>query len=314
MGESKGHSALVLSFDFEDWHQLVRRRVGSSDWDQRTEAFEKQIDAVLDWLVAFSFRATFFILGITAERYPELLERVANEGHEIACHGYGHRPVFTQWEPEFRRDVEESLAVLDRILGIRPVGYRAPAFSINDDTRWAFRALADMGFRYDSSLYDSPRVPRRIRPIPAGPFELEIESGCAIIEFPIAVTPGRALRIPIGGGSYWRFLPSSLITNGLRKLTARDSATVLYFHPYEFDPDPLRADLPGGATSRERRHAALMSSFRGFRSESVTRLLTALVDEFEFVTYEDLLARSERPGRARTSAPSTKGALVSSAL
>jgi polysaccharide deacetylase family protein (PEP-CTERM system associated) len=307
VGDLVGESSLILSFDFEDWHQLVRRRAGSPDWDQRSEAFEKQIDAVLSWLAAFSARATFFILGMSANRYPDLLEEVAEAGHEIACHGYGHQRVFMQSEPEFRRDLEDSLDVLDRLLGLSPRGYRAPAFSINRDTWWALETLCKLGFDYDSSLYDSPRVPRRIRPIPSGRFDLELEPGRTITEFPIAVRRSGRLHVPIGGGSYWRFLPAGFIRHGLRDL-ARRGTTVLYFHPYEFDEEPLRADLAAAALVKERLRARLKTSFRAFRSQSVVQLLTELTDEFQFVTHEDALDSSERPHAARApTLPWTRG-------
>jgi len=309
MGVAGRQPKVVLSFDFEDWHQLVRRRVGSPDWRRRGHAFEKQMAAVLEWLETSGSKATFFILGITAEQYPDLVEEVAEHGHEIACHGHDHQPVFQQSESEFREDVERSLRVLDRLVGVRPLGYRAPAFSINRDARWAFRTLADLGFLYDSSLYDSPRVPRRIRPIPASRFQLEVEPGRTMWEFPLAVSRRGPLLIPIGGGSYWRFLPGSFIRRSLHRLAEDGHSAVLYFHPYEFDREPLRADLVS-TSAKQRARVRLRSAFRGFRRESVLRLLTDIASEFRFVTYEDVLTDIERPRRARTSALSGQSSLV----
>src|SRR6266545_4101364 len=158
---------LLLSIDFEDWHQLVHRRLGLPDWDRPYDALEHETAALLDLL-------------------DELVEDVS---------------------------------------GRRPVSYRAPAFSINRRTPWAYEVLVEAGFRYDSSQYDSPRVPDRLGGIPDGPYRLTLGSS-DLWELPVS-TWG---PLPIGGGSYWRVLPPRLIEAGLRDFS------VLYFHPYEFDP------------------------------------------------------------------------------
>src|SRR5437899_5991303 len=156
---------LLLSFDLEDWHQLVHRHLGRPDWDSPGAALERQTAAIFDLLEELGARATFFVLGMTAERYPDLVREIAGRGHELACHGYAHERVSTQSPDDFRRDIERCADLLDQLSGRRPLGYRAPAFSITRDTPWAYESLAELGFRYDSSQYDSPRLPRRIRPV-----------------------------------------------------------------------------------------------------------------------------------------------------
>src|ERR1700693_965376 len=163
---------LLLSFDFEDWHQLVHRRLGRPDWDTRGTALERQTEAIFSLLDELGAHATFFVLGMTAERYPDLVREIAARGHELACHGFAHELVHRQRQDDFRRDVESSAEPLEHLGGKRPLGYRAPAFSITRDTPWAYETLAELGFRYDSSQYDSPRIPRRIRPVPPAPYRL----------------------------------------------------------------------------------------------------------------------------------------------
>ena len=119
----------VLTFDFEDWHQLVHRGLGRADWDERGHALERQTATILDLLDELGAKATFFVLGMTAERYPDLVQGIAAKGHELACHGYSHRRVPTQSRDEFHADVERSAGLLEELTGKRPLGYRAPAFS-----------------------------------------------------------------------------------------------------------------------------------------------------------------------------------------
>ena len=126
------------------------------------------------------------------------------------------------------------------------------AFSITRDTPWAYETLSELGFRYDSSQYDSPRIPRRIGPVPPTPYRLELPSGREIWEFPITVWRIRGRPVPVGGGAYWRVLPAAVLRRALRQVTGENAYPVLYFHPYELDPRPLRAALPESPTPRQR--------------------------------------------------------------
>src|SRR5207302_4770236 len=157
---------VLFSIDFEDWHQLVHRGLGRADWQARGAALERQAEAIIALPDELRAKATFFVLGMTAERYPDLIRELAGRGHELACHGFAHERVHRQSPDEFRRDVERCAALLEQLTGKRPTGYRAPAFLITRDTPWAYDVLSELGFRYDSSQYDSPRIPNRIRPVP----------------------------------------------------------------------------------------------------------------------------------------------------
>ena len=281
---------LLLSIDFEDWHQLVHRRLGLADWDRRGPALERQTHAVLGLLDELGVRATFFVLGMTAERYPDLVREAVARGHEIASHGHSHEPVFEQTSESFRADLERGLEAVEAASGVRAVGYRAPAFSITRDAPWAYEVLAELGFAYDSSQYDSPRIPRRISAIPRTPYRLRLESGAELWELPVA-----AGRVPVGGGAYWRVLPAGVIARALRGLMAHGAMPALYFHPYEFDPQPLRADQ-GGAAAR------LRGLRRNVARGIVATRLRKIAADFPLHPYgtavQDL---AERPGaRAKT--------------
>jgi polysaccharide deacetylase family protein (PEP-CTERM system associated) len=273
----------VLSFDLEDWHQLVRRGAGAHDWDAPHPAFERQVRVVLDFLDGIEVKATFFVLGMCARNYPGLVSELAERGHEVASHGTAHARVYTQTRDELRRDLEESVALLEELTGRRPTGYRAPAFSINRDTLWAYDVLAELGFRYDSSQYDSPRVPDRLGDIPQEPYRL-----------------GELWELPVtGGGSYWRVLPP-------RKL---HELAVLYFHPYEFGP-PLRPELPAGASAKQRLSAAKIVAWRNFRRDAVEQRLRQVARAHRLVSYHQAYGDIDRLYGTRTRALSPEGVLV----
>src|SRR6266545_5558553 len=201
---------LLLSIDFEDWHQLVHRRLGLPDWDRPYEALERETASVLDLLDQLGARATFFLLGMTVANHRDLVAEIVRRGHEPASHGYSHSRVHDQSPEELRADVERSVALIEEVTGRRPVAYRAPAFSINRRTPWAYEILAELGFRCDSSQYDSPRVPDRLERIPTTPYRIELGPDRDLWELPVAVWGS----VPIGGGSYWRLLPAPLLRRG----------------------------------------------------------------------------------------------------
>jgi polysaccharide deacetylase family protein (PEP-CTERM system associated) len=301
---------LLLSFDFEDWHQLVHRRLGRPDWDSSGAALERQAEAIFDLLEELGAKATFFVLGMTAERYPDLVREIAGRGHELACHGYAHERVHSQSPDEFRRDVERCAELLEQLSGRRPLGYRAPAFSITRDTPWAYEALSELGFRYDSSQYDSPRIPRRIRPVSTTPYRLELPSGREIWEFPITVWRVRGRSVPIGGGAYWRVLPAPLLRRALRQVANENAYPVLYFHPYELDPRPLRATLPESPTPRQRLLTAWKSVQRNPGRRRVADRIRAIAQEFPLVSYEEAYGEVVERYGARPRSLSREGVLV----
>jgi len=230
------------------------------------------------------------VLGLTAGRYPDLVREAASRGHELASHGYAHERVYDQTPETFRADLTRGLEALEGAAGVRPVGYRAPAFSITRDTPWAYDVLAELGFEYDSSQYDSPRIPRRITPVPRTPYRLRLESGSELWELPVAAAGFRGRSLPVGGGAYWRVLPAPLIARALRGLVEQGAAPALYFHPYEFDPEPLRADVQGVA-------ASLRALRRNVARGTVAARLRKIAAEFPLRPYgtavKDL---AERPG------------------
>jgi len=274
---------LLLSIDFEDWHQLVHRRLVFADWDRPHAVLERQTAYLLDLLDELDAKATFFLLGMTVAQHREVVAEVVRRGHEPASHGYTHARVYDQTRDEFRADVERSVEAIAHATGQQPVAYRAPAFSINRRTPWAYEVLAAAGFRYDSSQYDSPRVPDRLGDIPKEPYRLG-----ELWELPVA-----------GGGSYWRMLPP----RNLGELA------VLYFHPYEFGP-ALRAELPSSATTKQRLAAAKVVAWRNAGRSLVERRLRQVARTHRLVSYHQAYGDIDRLYGTRSRALSPQGVLV----
>jgi peptidoglycan/xylan/chitin deacetylase (PgdA/CDA1 family) len=274
---------LLLSIDFEDWHQLVHRRLGLREWDRPHAALERQTAHLLDLLDELSARATFFLLGMSVGNHRDLVTEIVRRGHEPACHGHAHARVYDQTPDELRADLVRAVETIGDATGRRPLAYRAPAFSINRRTPWAYDLLVEAGFAYDSSQYDSPRVPDRIGDIPSEPYRL-----------------GELWELPVsGGGSYWRVLPP-------RNL--HDFA-VLYFHPYEFGP-PLRAELPADATGKQRLGAARIVAWRNAGRSLVERRLRQVARTHRLVSYHQAYGDLDRLYGTRTRALSPQGVLV----
>jgi polysaccharide deacetylase family protein (PEP-CTERM system associated) len=280
--------ALLLSVDFEDWHQLVRRRVGAPGWEAPGSALARQMDALLGLLDEFSARATFFILGMAARAHPALVAEIAERGHEIACHGDCHRPVHRQTPADFAADLRAARATIERLTGRSPSGYRAPAFSITREAQWAFEVLAEEGFLYDSSQHDSPRIRHRVTPATVAPHLLRLGDGRKLWEFPVAVWRTPHARVPVGGPSYWAVLPRQLVLRGLREA---GSLAGLYLHPHEFDPQPLHAALPRGAPISQRLHGALRATQRNTARRAALKTLRAIAGSFDLIPYGEAHAR-----------------------
>ena len=297
---------LLLSIDFEDWHQLVHRRLGLVDWDRTYAALERQTAVVLDLLDELDARATFFLLGMSVANHRDLVQEIVRRGHEPACHGDTHIRVYEQTRDEFRADLERSVATIHDATGRLPVAYRAPAFSINRQTPWAYEVLAEAGFRYDSSQYDSPRIRERIGGIPESPYRLELAGGGELWELPVAVWGS----VPVGGGAYWRVLPPRLLERALGGVRRQTAYPVLYFHPYEFDPEPLKAALPPSPSARQRFSSTTRSLWRNMGRQIVARRLREVARRYKLLSYEQAYDDIDRLYGTRTRALSEEGVLV----
>lgn len=235
----------VLSFDVEEHFQVAafwsaaRRR----EWDQLSSRVERNTRKISDLLLEHSTRATFFVLGWVAERHPDLVKDLAQQGHEIASHGYGHELVSTQTPAQFREDVRRSKQILEDLIGRQVVGYRAPSFSISSRTEWAISVLIEEGYRYDSSIYNRFRSAQGSKAINTETYQLETKAG-TIWEVSPSTMNACGLQLPVAGGGYFRLFPYAASKMFLRNLERQGSQLVMYLHPWELDPEQPRMDGP----------------------------------------------------------------------
>jgi polysaccharide deacetylase family protein (PEP-CTERM system associated) len=242
-----GPMPTVLSFDVEEHHRIEAAaglEVAPALREHYRGRMARTTRWILDQLAARDIRATFFIVGQIAEEDPALVRAIAEAGHEVASHGWDHRRILAMDPEGFREDLRRSREALEQAGGSAVVGYRAPTFSLVRRTAWALDILAELGFLYDSSIYPVRHDRYGIPEAPRGPFVAQ-GTRYEILEIPPATVRVAGVRIPIGGGGYFRLLPWPLMRTALAA-SRRDrstGATMLYFHPWEFDPDQPRLPL-----------------------------------------------------------------------
>lgn len=228
-----GKQYSVFSVDVEDGVSIAMRDVFGKEVPQ-TDRVVRTTDQILEVLDRHNTKATFFILGQVAKVFPDLVQRIAKEQHEIAVHGY-HHLLFHAMTPELAgQELSRAKSILEDLTGVSVVGHRAPAFSISPETPWAFDVLCDCGFEYDSSIM--PVRSRRYgwEDFPEEPCVVESVKGRSLVEIPIKPLSVFHKKLPYSGGSFLRLLPFSLIKAGFSRYPDR---SILYIHPYELDAE-----------------------------------------------------------------------------
>jgi polysaccharide deacetylase family protein (PEP-CTERM system associated) len=282
----------VVSVDVEDYFHVEAFSdvVDPARWDSYASRVVPNTRRLLQLFASLDVRATFFILGWVAERFPELVREIAAGGHELGCHSYWHRLVYKLDAAEFREDTRRAKDIIEQHAGQRVAGYRAPTYSLVHRSAWALEILSELGFTYDSSIFpihhdrygmpDAPRAPFRFQ-TPAGP----------MTEFPITTFRVAGHNLPVGGGGYLRLLPELYTRIGLKRAQRDGVPIVIYIHPWEVDPDQPR--LPGRLSSRLRHYTNLsrtldrlrglleQGNYTSFRESG----LTDTAKEFDFYAW-----------------------------
>jgi len=243
----------LLTFDIEDWFQVenLRPLFPPERWEAIPRRVGEATRRVLKLLAEQRIRSTFFVLGWVAEREPELVREIADGGHEIACHGYGHVLPMKLTPTQFRDDVLRAKKILEAIAGQEVVGYRAPSFSID---RERLEILAGCGFRYDSShhpfgLHDRyGRLGDLGHPVAPGVYRL----GEQMVELELPVEHVGGLALPVSGGGYFRLYPAAFFRRLVLRTIARRGSYMMYLHSWEFDAGQPR--VRGAGPSRAARH------------------------------------------------------------
>jgi polysaccharide deacetylase family protein (PEP-CTERM system associated) len=241
----------AMTVDVEDYFQVsaMAPHFSRGDWDSIPCRVEMNVDRLLNLFADSDTRATFFTLGWIAQRYPNLVRRIVDAGHELASHGFAHLRATEQSPADFLDDVTRAKKLLEDIAGAAVSGYRAPSFSISSTNPWAFDCLQTAGYRYSSSVYpvahdhygvpDAPRFPYRVR--------------AGLLEIPITTVRVFGRNLPAGGGGYFRLAPYSLSRWAIERFNADEKRpAIFYMHPWEIDPEQPR--VPGTSLKTRFRH------------------------------------------------------------
>ena len=270
----------AMTVDVEDYFQVSAFDAAAprSSWESRESRVCANTARLLDLFAEADVKGTFFVLGWVADRFPALIRRIVDAGHELASHGYEHRLVYAQSRAEFRADLRSARVALEQAGGGPVLGYRAPSFSIVRDSLWALDVLIEEGYLYDASIYpirhDRYGIPEWSRSV----HRVERPGG-TIWELPGSTLRVGATNLPVGGGGYFRLLPYAWTHFGIARLNASRQPAIFYLHPWEIDPKQPRIA------------AGRVSTFRHYRNlEHTEPRLRRLLREFPFGRVSDVLA------------------------
>jgi polysaccharide deacetylase family protein (PEP-CTERM system associated) len=286
----------MMSIDVEDYFHVSAFEGISppSSWNERECRVERNTDRLLSLLNEHETKATFFVLGWVAERFPALVKSIFAEGHEISSHGFWHQRISEQCREAFREDVRKSKHLLEDLIGQQVVGYRAPSYSISTSTFWAFDELYDAGYQYDSSVfpvkhdfYGMPNWPRfagkavKMHDGSWQPAEDASGKEKALHEIPISTLSVAGKNVPVAGGGYFRLYPYNFSRWALNRINKKDRKPFLfYLHPWELDHQQPK--MYG---------AGLKSNFRHYLNLTKTESrLKALIQDFQFTTISNAVS------------------------
>jgi len=273
----------ALTVDVEDYFHVsaFSQSVSRQDWDKYPCRVEQNTTALLEIFSKADVRATFFVLGWVAERFPKLVSTIDKAGHEIACHGFSHELVYKQTPKRFREETIRAKGILENIIQKPVDGYRAASYSITQQSLWALDILAESGFRYDSSIFPVHHDRYGIPGAKREPHILKTPDGHSLIEFPLSTYTFGSYRLPVAGGGYFRLFPYWFTSHALSTINKQDGLPfIFYLHPWEIDPNQPRIK------------AGLLSRFRHYQNlKRCQSRLEKLIREFSFGTVQQSLSQ-----------------------
>lgn len=271
----------ALSIDVEDYFHVsnFESSVGFKNWDKHESRVERNTKVILSILSEYNVKATFFVLGWVAEKNPQLIREIFDEGHEIASHSYAHSLIYKQTKEQFRKDLIRSKKILEDTIGDKIVGYRAPSFSITKESLWALDILIEEGFLYDSSIFPVTHHRYGIADSRRFPYKILGKDDKCLYEIPLSTITIFRKNIPIAGGGYLRLFPYRFTKWGLNRINKKEKQPVfLYLHPWEIDCHQPR--LNGSLLSRFRHYVNL---------DKMEKNLVQLINDFQFSRMIDYL-------------------------
>lgn len=271
----------ILSVDVEDYFQVEAFRdvVRREEWERWPVRVGDNTRRVLDLFDEFGVKATFFTVGWVAEKDPALIADIDSRGHELACHSYWHRTVYSLSPDEFREDTRTARDRIEQITGKKILGYRAPSWSVTRQSMWALDVLAELGFEYDSSIFP---IHHDIYGVPGASRFAHVRrcaNGMLLREFPPTTVRLAGMEFPAAGGGYLRILPVRFTNWAFRQIEAERQPVVVYFHPWELDPEQPR--IPGARLRSRVRHYTNLS-----RMQDRIRLI---LKEYRFQPFREAL-------------------------
>ncbi len=271
----------AMTVDVEDYFHVsvFDGLIPRNHWSELPSRVTANTERLLEIFDESGVRATFFVLGWVADRFPKLLRRIAASGHELASHGYAHRIVYDQTPEGFREDIRRSKRVIEDAAGVAVHGYRAPSYSVTPRSLWALDILVQEGYRYDTSIFPIRHDRYGIPLSPRYPYRIPTESG-GLIEAPASTVRVAGFNLPVAGGGYFRILPYWWTHWGIARINTRERrSAIFYIHPWEIDPDQPRLE------------AGLLSRFRHYFNLAQTQVrLGQLLRDFQFGTVEEVLS------------------------
>jgi len=277
--------SFTLSIDWEDFGQLLDRDRTKMVIPPVPKTIDRQTDIILDMLNTAGKKATFFILGMLAQYRPDLVKKIAAEGHEIGLHGQHHINMRTLTREQAYNDLRDNQSMVTDIIGGPVYGYRAPYFSVDESNLYVLEILAELGLVYDSSIF-----PLKLKRYGIANFNkedalYELPNGKQIVELPLTVAPFNGKDIPIAGGGYMRAFPGFFLQKMFGKLDAAGKNVMLYMHPYEFDTKSITCAsnyLPETGYSKSKTFFINLR-WNLFR-DSIRGKLKLLLEKYEFIT------------------------------
>jgi len=263
----------ALTIDVEEWYQTVLFHNGVYNNGRLTD-LPKNIQEILETLEEYNTKATFFMVGSVAEKYPNMIRQIVDNGHELSSHSHLHKLVYKMNKQEFSDDVSQSLDVLRKISGTDILGFRAPTWSIFPNTIWAIEALKSLGLKYDSSIYPVSTNLFRCRELKR--FSHKILDD--FIEFPPSTFQILGYNFPFAGGTFLRYLPENFIKNRVTEINKKGNPAVVYFHSWEFDNDIPVQKIPKWKRIIQYNYLS-----------SVKTKIELLLRNFKFTTMKDIL-------------------------
>jgi polysaccharide deacetylase family protein (PEP-CTERM system associated) len=255
----------AMTVDVEDYFHASAfdRVVSRATWGELDSRVVANTRRLLDLFSEHHVRATFFMLGWVAQRFPGLVRDIAADGHELASHGHDHQLVYLLTPAQFREDVRRAKSTIEAITGVPVLGYRAPSFSIVKTSLWALDVLIDEGHTFDASIYPIRHDRYGIADAPRAAHVIQRPAG-SIVEVPSSTVRFGSTNYPIAGGGYFRLFPYAATKWGIDKVNTTDRApVVLYIHPWEIDPQQPR--LPASRTTLMRHHVGMTTTLDKLR-------------------------------------------------